>query len=63
MIKAIFKTICWAIGIAIIPILLIIIGIALSIVGPIAGLLMIIFLPLIIAGIAIGYSEAKKHKD
>lgn len=63
MIKAIFKTIGVAVGIAIIPILLIIIGIALSVVGPLAGFLMIIFLPLIIAGIIIGYREAKKEKD
>ena len=50
-------------GKGVIPILLIIIGVALSIVGPLAGFLMIIFLPLIIAGIIIGYREGKKNKD
>lgn len=63
MIKAILKTIGVAIGIAVIPILLIIIGVAFSIVGPLARFLMIIFLPLIIAGIIIGYREGKKNKD
>ena len=60
MFKAIFKTLGWAVGLVLIPIALIVIGIALSVVGPIAGLLMIIFLPLIIIGVVIGYREAKK---
>ena len=62
MLKAIFKTLGVAVGIAIVPIILVIVGMMLTIVGPLAGILMIIFLPLIIAGIIIGYNEAKKEK-
>lgn len=62
MIKAIFKTLGWAVGLIAIPLLLIIVGIAFSIVGPIAGILLIIFLPLVIIGVVIGYNEAKKDK-
>ncbi len=62
MIKAIFKTLGWAVGLIAIPLLLVVVGIAMSIVGPIAGLLLIIFLPIIIVGVIIGYKEAKKDK-
>lgn len=62
MLKAIFKTLGVAIGLVIIPILLIIVGMMLTIIGPLAGTLMIIFLPLIIAGVIIGYNSAKKDK-
>ena len=62
MLKAIFKTLGVAIGLVIIPILLIIVGMMLTIIGPLAGTLMIIFLPLIIAGVIIGYNSAKKEK-
>lgn len=60
MLKAIIKTLGIAVGIAIVPIILIIVGMMLTVVGPLAGILMIIFLPLIIAGIIIGYNQAKK---
>ena len=63
MVKAIFKTLGWAVGLIAIPLLLIVVGIALSIVGPLAGLLLIIFLPLIIVGVVIGYNEAKKKGE
>ena len=63
MLKAIFKTLGVAIGLVIIPILLIIVGMMLTIIGPLAGTLMIIFLPLIIAGVIIGYNSAKKEKS
>lgn len=62
MLKAIFKTIGVAVGLVAIPLLLVIVGMALSIVGPIAGVLLIIFLPLIIIGVVIGYLSAKKNK-
>ena len=60
MFKAIFKTLGVAVGLVIVPIALIVIGMMLTIVGPLAGTLMIIFLPLIIAGVIIGYNSAKK---
>lgn len=62
MLKAIFKTVGVAAGLIAIPLLLVIVGIAFSIVGPIAGILLIIFLPMVIAGVIIGYNEAKKNK-
>lgn len=62
MLKAIGKTIGIAVGLVAIPLLLVIVGMALSIVGPIAGILLIIFLPLIIIGVVIGYNSAKKDK-
>ena len=62
MLKAIFKTVGVAAGLIAIPLLLVIVGIAFSIVGPIAGVLLIIFLPMVIAGVIIGYNEAKKNK-
>ena len=62
MLKAIFKTVGWAVGLIAIPLILLIAGLALSIVGPIAGILAIIFLPIILAGVIIGYNQAKKDK-
>lgn len=59
MLKAILKTVGIAVGLVIIPVALIIIGITLSIIGPLAGILMIIFLPLILVGVVIGYSSRK----
>lgn len=61
MFKAIMKTVGLALGLVVIPIALIVIGIALSIVGPIAGVMLIIFLPIVIAGVIIGYNSAKKE--
>ena len=63
MIKAIFKTLGWAVGLIAIPLLLVVVGIALSVVGPVAGIAIIIFLPLIVVGVVIGYREAKNKKD
>ena len=60
MLKAILKTCGVAIGLVVIPIALIVIGVLASVIGPLAGILMIIFLPLIVAGVIIGYNEAKK---
>lgn len=62
MLKAILKTVGVAAGLVVIPILLIIIGMALTVVGPLAGVLLIIFLPLIAIGVIVGYNEAKKKK-
>lgn len=61
MFKAIFKTVGTAVLLVFIPLLLLVVGAALTIVGPIAGLLLIIFLPMVIAGIVIGYRQAKKE--
>ena len=60
MLKAILKTVGIAVGLVAIPILLVIIGMALTVVGPLAGILLIIFLPLVAIGVIIGYNEAKK---
>ena len=62
MIKAIFKTVGFAAALVCVPLLLLIVGLAFSLIGPIAGILCIIFLPMIIAGVIIGYNEAKKKK-
>lgn len=61
MLKAICKTLGVAIGLVIIPIIFIIVGMVLTIIGPLTGTLMIIFLPLIICGVIIGYNSAKKE--
>ncbi len=60
MIKAILKTVGVAVGLVAIPILLIIIGMALTVVGPLVGVLLIIFLPLVAIGVVIGYNERNK---
>lgn len=62
MIKAIMKTVGVAIGLVAIPILLVIVGMVLTIIGPLAGTLLIIFLPLVVVGVIIGYNSAKKDK-
>ena len=61
MLKAMFKTVGVAVGLVVIPIALIINGVAASIIGPLAGVLLIIFLPLVLAGVIIGYNSAKKE--
>ena len=61
MIKAILKTVGLAAALIAVPILLVVVGAIFTIVGPIAGVLAIIFLPMIIAGVIIGYNEAKKE--
>ncbi len=60
MIKAILKTVGVAVGLVAIPILLIIIGMALTVVGPLVGVLLIIFLPLVAIGVVIGWNERNK---
>lgn len=60
MIKAILKTVGVAVGLVAIPILLVIIGMALTVVGPLVGVLLIIFLPLVAIGVVIGYNERSK---
>lgn len=60
MIKAIIKTLGWAILLIAIPLILLIAGLVFTLIGPIAGLLMIIFLPCILVGVIIGYGEGKK---
>ena len=62
MIKAIFKTVGLAAALILTPILLIVAGIAFLFVGPLAGVLVLIFLPMVLAGVIIGYNEAKKDK-
>lgn len=60
MIKAILKTCGVAIGLIAIPLLLVIVGLAFTLVGPLAGILLIIFLPMVIAGVIIGWNERGK---
>ena len=60
MIRAILKTVGVAVGLVAIPILLIIIGMALTVVGPLVGVLLIIFLPLVAIGVVIGWNERNK---
>lgn len=60
MLKAILKTVGIAVGLVAIPILLVIIGMALTVVGPLVGVLLIIFLPLIAVGVVIGWNERNK---
>ena len=62
MFKAIGKTVGIAIGLVAIPLLLLVAGIALTVVGPLAGAILIVFLPLVIVGVIIGYKSAKKDK-
>ena len=64
MIKAIVKTVGLAAALILAPIVLLIVWALFTIVGPIAGVLALIFLPMILAGVIIGYNEAKKeNKD
>ena len=63
MLKTILKVCLVAIGLICIPIALAIGGTLLTVVGPLAGALMVIFLPLIIIGVIIGYLSAKKKKE
>lgn len=60
MLKAILKTVMIAVGLVAIPVLLVIIGMAFTVVGPLAGILLIIFLPLVAIGVVIGYNERGK---
>lgn len=62
MFKAIGKTVFLAMALVGIPMLLIIIGIVLSVIGPIAGVLLIMFLPLVLVGVMIGYKSAKDEE-
>ena len=62
MFKAIGKTVGIAIGLVAIPLLLLVAGVALTVVGPLAGAILIVFLPLVIVGVIIGYKSAKKDK-
>ena len=62
MIKAMLKTIGVAGALILAPILLLIVWAIFTIVGPIVGVLALIFLPMIFAGVIIGYSEGKKDK-
>lgn len=63
MFEGILKAVLIAVGCVVIPIALVVIGITLSIVGPLAGILMIIFLPMVLVGVIIGRSTIKKKKE
>ena len=63
MIKAIFKTVGVAAALIAVPLLLLIVGLVFMLIGPIAGVLMIIFLPMVIAGVIIGWTERSKKHD
>ena len=60
MLKAILKGFGVMAALIAVPLLLLIVGLLFSFVGPIAGILGLIFMPMIIAGIIIGYNEGKK---
>ena len=62
MIKAMFKTVGVAAALIATPILLLIVWAVFTIVGPIAGILALVFMPMILAGVIIGYLEGKKDK-
>ena len=62
MIKAMLKTVGVAAALIATPILLLIVWAIFTIVGPIAGALALIFLPMIFAGVIIGYHEGKNDK-
>ncbi len=62
MIKALFKTVGVAGALIAAPILILIVWAIFTIVGPIVGILALIFLPMIFAGVIIGYNEGKKEK-
>ena len=61
--KAILKAVLIAAGLVVVPILLVIIGMALTIIGPVAGIVMIIGLPFISLGVLIGVKQMKNKKD
>lgn len=63
MIKAIFKTVGVAAALIATPILLLIVGLVFMLIGPVAGVLMIIFLPMVIAGVIIGWTERSKKQN
>ena len=62
MFKAMFKTVGVAASLIAAPILLLIVWAVFTIVGPIAGMLALVFMPMILAGVIIGYLEGKKDK-
>lgn len=62
MIKALLKTVGVAGALIAAPILLLIVWAIFTIVGPAVGVLALIFLPMIFAGVIIGYNEGKKDK-
>ena len=63
MIKAISKTVGIAAALIAAPILLLIVWAIFTLIGPIVGILALIFLPMILAGVIIGYNEGKKEKE
>ena len=62
MIKAMIKTVGVTAALILTPILLLIVWAIFTIVGPIAGILALAFMPMILAGVIIGYNEGKKDK-
>ena len=60
MIKAIVKTVLIACGCVVLPIILVIVAFALGVTLPLFGALMILFLPMVLAGVIIGYNSRKK---
>lgn len=61
MIRAIFKVIGIAISLILLPLLVLGLSIA-GLIAPIVGMLMIIFMPVILIGVLIGYRSGKKKR-
>lgn len=61
--KGIGKALLIAAGLVVLPIILVVIGALLTIVGPVAGGIMIIGLPFISLGVIIGVKQKKKNED
>lgn len=62
MIKAMLKTVGVAGALIAAPIILLIVWAIFTIVGPVVGVLALVFMPMILAGVIIGYHEGKKDK-
>ena len=55
--KGILKAILIACGLVVVPIFLVILGMALTVIGPVAGIVLIIGLPFIALGVVIGVRQ------
>lgn len=60
MFKSILKTVLIACLLVVLPILLLILTFTLGLALPLIGICMIVFLPMVIVGVIIGYNERKK---
>lgn len=61
ILKGILKAILVAVLIVVIPIAFVVIGMALTVIGPLAGCILIIGLPFVSIGVWIGVRQVKKN--